>query len=38
MKIIETPSEIQAFALSVRAKGLTMGFVPTMGALHDTPR
>lgn len=35
MKIIESPSEMQAFALEERAKGRTIGFVPTMGALHD---
>ena len=34
MKIIESPSEIQAFTLTERAKGHTIGFVPTMGALH----
>ena len=34
MKIIESPSDMQAFALAERAKGHTLGFVPTMGALH----
>ncbi len=35
MKIIESPSEIQAFALAERTKGHRIGFVPTMGALHS---
>ena len=35
MIIIESPSEIQTFALAERAEGRTIGFVPTMGALHD---
>lgn len=35
MRIIESPSEMQAFALEERAQGRTIGFVPTMGALHD---
>ena len=35
MNIIESPSEIQSFVLTERAKGRTIGFVPTMGALHD---
>ena len=32
-KII-SPADMQAFALAERAKGNTLGFVPTMGALH----
>ena len=35
MIIIDSPSEIQTFVLAERAKGQTIGFVPTMGALHD---
>ena len=35
MKIIESPSEMQAFAMAERAKGHRIGFVPTMGALHS---
>jgi pantoate--beta-alanine ligase len=32
---VTTASEIQARMLAARAQGATIGFVPTMGALHD---
>ena len=34
MKIIESPSELQELALAQKSIGKTIGFVPTMGALH----
>ena len=34
MEIISKVSELKAF-LSMNAKGKGLGFVPTMGALHD---
>ncbi len=34
MRIIESPQEIQQFALEQRQLGKRIGFVPTMGALH----
>lgn len=34
MRIIESPQEIQQFALQQRRLGKRIGFVPTMGALH----
>jgi len=33
--IIKTPSEMTAFSAAARKAGKTIGFVPTMGALHD---
>jgi len=35
MKIIESVSAMQAFAYKTRRQGHTIGFVPTMGALHE---
>ena len=35
MKIIESASEMQQAALALRAAGKRIGFVPTMGNLHD---
>jgi len=35
MTVIETPGEMRAWALEARAAGKTIGFVPTMGALHE---
>ena len=35
MKIIHSVSEMQAKALQVRRQGHSLGFVPTMGALHQ---
>ena len=35
MRIIETPQEMQALSRSWRRAGRTVGFVPTMGALHE---
>lgn len=35
MKIIESASEMQQAALALRAQGRRIGFVPTMGNLHD---
>ncbi len=34
MKIIRSPQRMQKLALSWRRRGKTVGFVPTMGALH----
>ena len=33
--VLRTASEVQARMLQARAAGATIGFVPTMGALHD---
>ncbi|MBC8206749.1 MAG: pantoate--beta-alanine ligase [Kiritimatiellales bacterium] len=35
MKIITTPAEMQAAAQTLRREGKTIGFVPTMGFLHE---
>jgi len=35
MRIIITASEMMAFATTQKAAGATIGFVPTMGALHE---
>lgn len=35
MRIIESPTEMQQFSLEQRRLGKTIGFVPTMGALHQ---
>ena len=35
MKIIKPKSELQRFALDIKRSGKTIGFVPTMGYLHD---
>jgi pantoate--beta-alanine ligase len=35
MRIITTASEMVAFATAQKAEGATIGFVPTMGELHD---
>ncbi len=35
MKIIETPQEMRALSRLWRREGRTVGFVPTMGALHE---
>lgn len=35
MKIIDTKSEMQAIALSLKKKGKSMALVPTMGFLHE---
>ena len=35
MKIIATPKEMRAWAFEQRAMGKTIGFAPTMGALHE---
>ena len=35
MQIVATISEMQALAESLRTKGQRIGFVPTMGFLHE---
>lgn len=35
MKILKTAGELREFVREVREQGKTIGFVPTMGALHD---
>ena len=34
MEVLRTPETVRAFSRAVRADGGTVGFVPTMGALH----
>ncbi len=35
MRLIENPLQFQASMSRLRARGKTIGFVPTMGALHE---
>lgn len=35
MKVIRTPAEMREWAFAQRAAGETIGFAPTMGALHE---
>lgn len=35
MKIIRSPKKLQSLALRLKKKGCTIGFVPTMGYLHE---
>ncbi|MFH1848259.1 MAG: pantoate--beta-alanine ligase [Candidatus Omnitrophota bacterium] len=35
MKVIRSPKEMQGYCGSVKRAGRTIGFVPTMGCLHD---
>lgn len=35
VQILKTPEDLRAFSKSLRAQNKTLGFVPTMGALHE---
>lgn len=35
MQIFKTKKEVQSYSSKINRKGFTMGFVPTMGALHE---